>query len=687
MCKPFAPKIEELQRFFEGDIGIAKSINEAIMNSNLSKIQDERVKASFIAINEKNNKAQTGLTSLEKTVVSSMTESLKPVKEIALAALELFAKAELFIAKTFGGANPAYIIGSFTELLASLQEKEQAEMPDKILLGVYTLEGKPLPTNPADRGDLFWSDKQWPQIGSKSDLSKHRMGNMKVSGLNSADTEEFKTSIANGVSEEWESIKGTGQTIDPLKGYPVPLRKRFTEATIKIKKVEYTIDVEEDYVISKQVKNGKLYIIATIKPEAKGKGPKTFAPKPLKIMINFFQLILPIILKRIMPAIQSLQEIIANPPGFLSSIVTQKLQENFEWMDPSLASKPINDPIKSKYFDKEGNDLMAGGAGMHVLGFYLGLKLENGAITPIFEEPKGGIKEIPVVKFVLDMVKAPIEFIMGVIKAFTDLIKAFSNPTKIPGAIADFLSFKWLMELVSPEKLLESVGVKNMDVPFMGTSSTLQQVKTQKTRIEKVTEEFNEALAEVVAFMEKNRAKILKVQADINDKIADLRRQYDEAMRAKEEIAKMQQEAQDAARREASAKIEAELEKIKKHMRAKLAKVEAKLEKIKIKIQEQIQKGKALIQSMMPSMERLDKVKARMSFYMEQLKQLIALMLESYKKAVGFLESLLNGFVNIPFKLFGLCIEPPKIKLEPLMPDLSDLIKLPELPEIPSFSI
>jgi hypothetical protein len=647
MCKPFAPKLEELQSFIQGDIGIAKSIKEAVMASNLAKIQDEKVRASFITANEKVDAANSGLSSLEKTVISSMTESLKPIKELSLAALELFAKAELFIAKVFGGANPAYVAGSFMELFSAITETKQAAMPEKILVGKYDSTGKWMLSDNSDKGDMFWTDKQWPQIGSLKDLKELRIGKLNVDALDEADRASFTENLASNVSEEWENTKKEGQIINPQLNYPATLRKRFAEINIKIKGVDYTIDIENDYTISKVVKNNNILIVATIKDSAKDKGPRTFAPNLLRIIPLFFSLVLPVITKKIMPEIQAIKEMLRDIKSFIVTLVTKKLQENFEFMNPAAMSAPVGDPTRDKYYTKDGKFLLAGTSGIELLGFYIGISLDNGVLTPVFKKPADGTPEQPIIKFVLDFIKAPIEFIMGVIKAFTDLIKAFSKPASIPGAIVEFITFKWLIELISPEKLLEFIGVKNMEVPFMGTAVIKKQI---------------------VLLKDEKRAQIEETQNDVGVKVQKYKDKYQE-LNDKLEVIKTDALAQQQELNAAQSKMR----------REKLAKVESEMNKLMLEISSVKKKAQDKIKSMLPSQESIDKLRSKIATYMEQLSGMIGKVLETYKKAIEFLESILNGFVQIPFKLFGLCIEPPKISLGPMVPDLSNLISLPEL--------
>lgn len=72
-------------------------------------------------------------------------------------------------------------------------------------------------------------------------------------------------------------------------------------------------------------------------------------------------------------------------------------------------------------------------------------------------------KEQPQFTFVLNMMKLPLEIIFKIFKWIINWIKKLLNPTKIPGAMAEFLSFKWLLNILGKDSLFSILGIKDID--------------------------------------------------------------------------------------------------------------------------------------------------------------------------------------------------------------------------------
>ena len=100
-------------------------------------------------------------------------------------------------------------------------------------------------------------------------------------------------------------------------------------------------------------------------------------------------------------------------------------------------------------------------------------KLE-GAIknNPNDESLKDKLKEIksklfdlasntqPILKLILSLVTLPIKVIADIIKYIMDFFKSLTNPLTLPIKIAEFLSFKWIMDFFTPKGILDILGVK-----------------------------------------------------------------------------------------------------------------------------------------------------------------------------------------------------------------------------------
>lgn len=71
----------------------------------------------------------------------------------------------------------------------------------------------------------------------------------------------------------------------------------------------------------------------------------------------------------------------------------------------------------------------------------------------------------PLLKLILELVTMPIKLIKGIIDFISDLFKSLSIDN-IASKMEEFMSFKWLLEMMSPEKLLGLIGLK-MDIGLL----------------------------------------------------------------------------------------------------------------------------------------------------------------------------------------------------------------------------
>jgi len=66
----------------------------------------------------------------------------------------------------------------------------------------------------------------------------------------------------------------------------------------------------------------------------------------------------------------------------------------------------------------------------------------------------------PLFKLILGIVTLPLKVVFSIIKWLVDFFKKLVNPIKFPGLIAEFLSFKWIMQFFTPKGILELAGIK-----------------------------------------------------------------------------------------------------------------------------------------------------------------------------------------------------------------------------------
>lgn len=61
-----------------------------------------------------------------------------------------------------------------------------------------------------------------------------------------------------------------------------------------------------------------------------------------------------------------------------------------------------------------------------------------------------GLGSQPILDFILNFVTLPIKVVFGIIKYIMDFFKSLTNPFELPGKIADFVSFKWMLDFFNP---------------------------------------------------------------------------------------------------------------------------------------------------------------------------------------------------------------------------------------------
>ena len=103
----------------------------------------------------------------------------------------------------------------------------------------------------------------------------------------------------------------------------------------------------------------------------------------------------------------------------------------------------------------------------------IGIELQGGNFKEIdekveqtdFKKPPP-VKDQPQFTFILNMMKLPLEIIFMIFKWIIDWIKKLLNPAKIAGAMAEFLSFKWLLDILGKDSIFSILGLKDIDSKF-----------------------------------------------------------------------------------------------------------------------------------------------------------------------------------------------------------------------------
>jgi hypothetical protein len=90
--------------------------------------------------------------------------------------------------------------------------------------------------------------------------------------------------------------------------------------------------------------------------------------------------------------------------------------------------------------------------------FTFGVELKNGEYTKI-KKTKDNVKSQNLFQTVFNFIKIPFEVIFKIFKWVIDWVKKLLNPAKIAAALTEFLSFKWLLEIIGKNSILGILGI------------------------------------------------------------------------------------------------------------------------------------------------------------------------------------------------------------------------------------
>jgi hypothetical protein len=196
----------------------------------------------------------------------------------------------------------------------------------------------------------------------------------------------------------------------------------------------------------------------------------------------------PVIIAKLIPVITAFSELMSNPVKFIGDIMMSKLKEHFVMFDPALKSKPAEDPTRKKYWS--GDKFVLDGVASIDAGLMkITLGLKDG--LPTFKvgstQPGPNVKEQPILKQVANIVALPINLLKGILDEFKSLLKNLFNIPKLPGVVSDFITFKWIKDLLSLPSLLKFLGANGnlndgtfkipfLDIPSAGAVEAVPQM-------------------------------------------------------------------------------------------------------------------------------------------------------------------------------------------------------------------
>jgi hypothetical protein len=199
--------------------------------------------------------------------------------------------------------------------------------------------------------------------------------------------------------------------------------------------------------------------------------------------------LLPLITRKFIPLLVKIIQILTNPTkiGELVNLILQdKLNKLFGMFNKkgtedankvAVKNAGINGASgKYNYKDKNGNvsNVLDGKANAKILIADVNFIVENGKVKLVSKSKykQSKLKDQPIMKFILNLVKMPFDIIKGIIDFFKDFVKKLLNPLKLLGAIIDFVTFKWLIKILSPKKILSTLGP--IDQRYLNPDTSLE---------------------------------------------------------------------------------------------------------------------------------------------------------------------------------------------------------------------
>ena len=136
------------------------------------------------------------------------------------------------------------------------------------------------------------------------------------------------------------------------------------------------------------------------------------------------------------------------------SYITIEEQQLLEEIDDLIETEQIDNLELAK--DKLNNQILENNN--NGLKTSAPVKNKLNIVNNLLEKLNGEIQ--PIIKLILSLVTTPLTIIGDIVKWIMDFFKSLTNPVKLPGKIAEFLSFSWIMDFFTPKGIMNIMGIK-----------------------------------------------------------------------------------------------------------------------------------------------------------------------------------------------------------------------------------
>lgn len=490
-----------LKHLNSGDFGIAKRLYNQAMEVILKTITDKQIKKQFEEFRQ--IPYGTGNWAIERTVLQSLMEAQKASVLLSLNYLKIFGELEYVAYKFSSGPNPEVDPNSYLatsrrlsknlpkEYEGSFTTIDPGRMPEKILLGKYHENGSAVEPTTAEKAGKVWIG-QWPRFTSFEQYESIQLADLKTR-LQNFEDQEFKEKLiserSKNLRSEWNEIERESQLKRNPGGIRAGLRKPFQPQNVTNQDNRVvTVNIEDDYEIvvtetevEEVVSNGnggtttvttkRHTINATLNPELKADtniliredGTKKYEPSFLSGNLytgtyNYIIRLLPVLMEDGITTLVGLSEWIADMNRITGEIVTKRITNEFEFMDPEIAKRPDDDELKQQYYS-EGKMIFNGAT-----------KVKQDRLDLVFTvkdalaefEAKGTLEENdPQMKYANTIIlfqSLTMNMYNELLETYKDFLLQVMSPFTLPTVYAEFPKMSWLKSSMTKQKLLSRLG-------------------------------------------------------------------------------------------------------------------------------------------------------------------------------------------------------------------------------------
>lgn len=139
--------------------------------------------------------------------------------------------------------------------------------------------------------------------------------------------------------------------------------------------------------------------------------------------------------------------------------------------------------------------LIDGDGTTEIFGNTFGASISFGDVTPKTEKGKN---DQPLLKTIFNFIKMPFQIIKKVFEYILEWVKKLLNPTTIASAIAEFLSFKWLIDILSKDSMMDMFGMDIDDEKYKNIANI--QKNTNQSNYDKLIAAIRDGNIEIIEY-------------------------------------------------------------------------------------------------------------------------------------------------------------------------------------------